>query len=277
MKSYADLTTLKSASYLNITGTTEDTAMRKMLEAATVEIDKFCHRFFHCQEGTRYYDGDRSKLFPGDDILSVTTLKVDADGNGVWEATYAVTDYHLMPFNSYPKTWLEIASGGSYQDFGGNIKKAVEIAGVIGYGDGLSATPYYDSGGTTNEALDASELGVDVSSGALFAVGQTIRVENEQMYIQSISTNTLTVRRGVNGTIAATHDTGKAVYIYEYPAPISEACALIAMRAYKLMVNAGQRAEGSPETGVTYLTKSFDVDIVNRLAPYIKVVKGKMH
>ena len=56
-----------------------------------------------------------------------------------------------------------------------------------------------------NEALDASETGVDVDSGAVFKVGQTIQVDSEQMYISAISTNTLTVTRGYNGSTAATH------------------------------------------------------------------------
>jgi len=56
-----------------------------------------------------------------------------------------------------------------------------------------------------NEALDASETGVDVDDGSVFKVGQTIQVDSEQMYISGKSTNTLTVTRGYNGSTAATH------------------------------------------------------------------------
>lgn len=106
MKSYADLTTIKSALYLNITGTDNDTAIRKLLEAASAEIDNFTHRHFNIRSETRYYDGDFQRLFLFDDVLSITTLKLDLDGDGVYETTFAGSDYRMIPFNRYPKTRL---------------------------------------------------------------------------------------------------------------------------------------------------------------------------
>ena len=71
---------------------------------------------------------------------------------------------------------------------------------------------------TLNEALDDSETAIDVSdassgnsaSQAIIA-GMTIRVDDEEMYVSSVSTNTLTVVRGVNYTTAAAHDNSTAV------------------------------------------------------------------
>jgi hypothetical protein len=64
------------------------------------------------------------------------------------------------------------------------------------------------SGATLAEALDNSETGIDVSAGTKFAVGETIRIDSEHMYIQSISSNTLTVKRPTDGTTAVVHSTG---------------------------------------------------------------------
>jgi len=64
-----------------------------------------------------------------------------------------------------------------------------------------------------NEALDNSETAVDVDSGAEFAEGEVILVESEQMYISSISSNTLTVTRGYNSTSAVTHSDNTQVVI----------------------------------------------------------------
>ena len=68
------------------------------------------------------------------------------------------------------------------------------------------------SGTTLAEALDNSETGIDVADGTKFAVGETIRIESEHMYIQSISSNTLTVKRETDGTDAVTHITGLDIY-----------------------------------------------------------------
>ena len=44
------------------------------------------------------------------------------------------------------------------------------------------------------------------------------------MYIESISSNTLTVERGVAGSTAATHSSSDQVYFYTYPAAVTQAC-----------------------------------------------------
>lgn len=64
---------------------------------------------------------------------------------------------------------------------------------------------------TLAEALDETETAIDVTDGTLFNVYDYIRVGDELMHIESISTNTLTVRRGVNGFTAAEHDSGAVV------------------------------------------------------------------
>jgi len=75
------------------------------------------------------------------------------------------------------------------------------------------------SGATLNEALDNSETPIDVSDGTKFIVGDTIRIDNEHMYVQSISSNTLTVRRNRDGTSAVTHDNGTPIKIFRPKIP----------------------------------------------------------
>lgn len=68
---------------------------------------------------------------------------------------------------------------------------------------------------TLNEALDASETGVDVNTGhgTRFVKGSVIRIEDELMWVSSISTDTLTVTRGYAGSTAAAHVTGLTIEI----------------------------------------------------------------
>ena len=61
------------------------------------------------------------------------------------------------------------------------------------------------------EALDSSETGVDVDDGDYFEVGDYIRIEDEIMEVTAISTNTLTVIRGVQGSTKASHSDDTAV------------------------------------------------------------------
>jgi hypothetical protein len=53
---------------------------------------------------------------------------------------------------------------------------------------------------------------IPVSSGALFAVGETIAVDGERMYVYDITGNNLSVWRSYDGTTLAEHTSGAAVY-----------------------------------------------------------------
>jgi hypothetical protein len=69
--------------------------------------------------------------------------------------------------------------------------------------------------GTSNEALDSSETGVDVVAGdaVKFAVGDAIRIDDEIMLVTAINTSTevLTVTRGALGSTAASHNTAAEI------------------------------------------------------------------
>jgi len=282
MNAYADLTTLKSEAYANQVKTTNDTYLRKLLEDASRLIDKFCMRHFYCWEGKRYFDGAGSRLYLSDDLLSVTTLKSDPGADGTFENSYtANTDYLLYPLNGYPKTRIDIGYAAAYSDFAAEIPRGVEIDGVFGYGDGNSATPYRDSGAVVNTGGMTDSItthALATGKGALFSVGQTVRIENEQLYITSISTDTLTFlanpARGQNGTTAAAHVAGKVIYIYEYPAPIVEACLITAMRTWKRKDSAFQDQVGIPELGIVMAKKGLDPDVIERIAQYTKVLNS---
>jgi hypothetical protein len=90
------------------------------------------------------------------------------------------------------------------------------------------------------------------------------------MYVQSYSTNTLTVVRGVNGTTAAAHTTGAALAIYQYPSPIAEATLIQAARLWKRRdtpvsrpdPSGGQRGRGSA---------ALDLDVMALLSAYTRI------
>jgi|TARA_R110002020_G_scaffold73987_1_gene189645 hypothetical protein len=85
-----------------------------------------------------------------------------------------------------------------------------------------------DTGTNIAEALDTSKTGVDVESGhgGRFSEGDFIKVDSEIMYVDSVSSDTLTCDRGVSGTTAATHDSGASLLFTGYTAPATNGWTL---------------------------------------------------
>ena len=269
MNAYADVDTLKSKEFASITENVEETRFKLLLEAASQYLDKRCERFFYCYEGTKYYDG-AGILMDIDDILSVTTLKLDEDGDGTYEETMATSDYLLYPLNNYPKSWIEISSASNYGAFASGAKKGVEIVGVFGYGDGDSATPYVDTGQTVVDApLTIGAVTLTVGNTNILSVGQTLRIESEQLYIEAkLDATQVTVRRAVNGTTAAAHVATTAIYVYRYPAMIWQATLMLAMKAWKRKDSAFQDVSGNPVTGALVTYRDEDPDIARVIDRY---------
>lgn len=260
MNSYNDLGTLKG--HLDITGTGNDTYLLEILNAASRQIEMYCHRWFYVKSETRYFDGSQSPWFH-EDILSITTFKVDQDGDATYESTLATTDYHLYPLNGFPYTYTKISSNSDYGGFAPGIRKGIEIVGDFGYGDGESASPYTTSGDATAEDVDASETTIDITLYSSFSAGQTVLIDSEQMYVTDATDDTtdyITITRGVNGTSAVTHDTSTTIYIYDYPEPIKQACLIQTMRWWNRRDSAFADVIVS-ELGAQTIYKGLDPDI----------------
>ncbi len=276
--SYADVTTFKSDEYANISTNTEQVAFRQLLESASRHLDRRCHRWFYVWEGTRYYDGKSGHLVV-DDLLDVDSVKLDLDGDGVFETTMApyvaavYGDYLLYPLNKYPKQWLELSPNSNQGSFGSD-PRSVEIDGWHGYGDGESATPYYTSGQTVIDApLTAVAVVLTVTSTTNLGAGMTLRIETEQIYIERIiNPTTCTIRRAANGTTAAAHVATTPISIYEYPAPIMQATLVLAMKAWKRKDSAFQDAVGSAETGLVVAFKDEDPLVKGIIKDYMRYV-----
>jgi len=287
---YASLAQLKTR--LGIADKTNDAQLRLLLEAASRAVDKHCKRHFYVKTETKYFDGgaytqpaiDRytgqvveyaSRLVVPDLLsISASGLKFDSDQDAVYEYTLAVTDYILYPYVDFPKTRidLDLRQGDYYYYPVG--QKPIEIAGVWGYGDGQSAAPYEDSGATLTVA-DATSASVTASLGAAFAAGQTVLCESEQMYIKSISANTLITVRAVNGTTGAAHS-AKAAYIYRYPEEVGEAVKLTASRLWVRKDSSYATVIASAEIGELEIYRGLDPDVKRFLQPYIRMRRKTM-
>lgn len=272
---YASLGELKSA--LGETSTTDDTILLRVLEAVSRLIDKRCRRHFYVVTSTRYYTAeDVDLLLLPEDLLAVTTLKTDDDGDRTYDETWASGDYDLEPYNRFPKTRIRITPDGDYS-FPAQVPKGVEIAGTWGHGDGFLASPVEDTGKTVKTdgwtSSFSTSLGLTTGNGSSFSAGQTLLVDSEQIYITAVSTDTLTVKRGVNGTSAASHTAATAIYRYLYPPEVKEACILQSVRAYK-RPEAPFGVIGSPEIGQVVMVTKIDTDVLLYLEPFIRYAVG---
>ncbi len=113
-------------------------------------------------------------------------------GNVISELNSAGTAYNFV--KNFPTTITDVVSSV------GN-----DLYVFLGDDDEYWYMATTTSSATLNEALDASETGVDVTDGTQFTVGDIITMNSEDMYVGVIAGNTLTVLRGYVGTTAATH------------------------------------------------------------------------
>jgi hypothetical protein len=226
INTYCRLDEVKAAASLD--GVSEhDLALWGYIEAASREIEDECNRHFWIEENaTRYFDALDGRRLWIDDVLSIDSVAADeAHDLSYSQAWTEGTDYVLWPWDEWPKERLEAGPQGRYR-FRAGRGRYVRIVGDWGYGDGMSATPYYLTGGVIT--VDGASTSATVTGGAALAGGDTIRVDDEQMFVRDVAENVLTVVRGINGTLAAAHTDG-AVSRYQWPARIRQACTRLAI------------------------------------------------
>jgi len=117
---------------------TEDTLLEDMVMAASRTIDNDTSRRFFTtsSDETRTYQATSFDSLCFIDILSVTSLKTDDDGDGVYETTWATTDFFLAPFTAAldgkPYTVIHTTPNGSYT-FPVGAYAGVQVVGKFGY------------------------------------------------------------------------------------------------------------------------------------------------
>lgn len=106
---------------LSISDTPDDTMLATIITAVSREIDGWTKRRFYTTvaDETRYYTPEFSDVLLPGDIVAVTSLATDADGDRTYETTWATTDYDLEPFNASldgrPYESLRVTPNGRYR------------------------------------------------------------------------------------------------------------------------------------------------------------------
>lgn len=137
---YVTPETLKSRT--GITDSYDDAEMWTACRAVSRWIDDHCDRVFARRAVTVKLETCGQYSLSTPDLVSVTTLKTDVDGDGVFETTWSASDYELQPVNAalevQPQPYTSIAAVGSYlfptvyRALGARTYR-VELAGVLGW------------------------------------------------------------------------------------------------------------------------------------------------
>lgn len=202
-----------------------------IIEAASRYCDDKTGRRFYPRVQTRLYDiPDDDTLELMDDLLEITTF-TNGDSTVITSANYTLLEANETPYwavkikDSSTITWETPTSGSSEQ--------VLSVLGVWGF------RPDYDTlgwtaGGTLGAAIaDTTTLTATMTAGHTLASGQIWKFGSEIVQ-GDVSTNTLTfVKRGDNGSTAATHLNGSTVYYWTPYAPIKQAVYSIVNSVYK--------------------------------------------
>lgn len=202
-----------------------DATLLRLIDEVSREFDRETGRHFYANVATKYFDGvNGTTLWLDDDLLSITSLKVDANQDQTYSTTYAsATDYWLWPDNATPYRRVDINS----QQITANAavwpvgRRRVQIAGTWGYSNETE-----DTGITVVDAAGMTAVQTTiVVANAIDAIdpGETIIIGTEQMYVSSLTATQLTVQRGINGTTAAVHALGAAISRRRYPRDVENA------------------------------------------------------
>jgi hypothetical protein len=132
----------------DVTDPTDDDNLILAINAATEDIEETCRRRFYTNsvDEVRYYDTEFDDLLfiPGPDIVSITTLKTDSDGDGTYETTWAASDYVLLPRNA-------ALDGSAY--------RRISIAPRGSYVFPTAVRDFYPSTGAYRRSYGVSEVG----------------------------------------------------------------------------------------------------------------------
>jgi len=164
------------------------------------------------------------------DLLEVATL-LNGDGVAIASSEYYLDSPNFTPYHAIV---LRESSSTLWQ-FGlsGDSEYVISVTGVWGYHDDWASAFVSRSLLTGNMTSSVTTAGVTTGTGAIFSNGMLVRVGTEYMAVDGVSTDTLTVRRGVNGSTAAAHSTGDTLYQYMPMTAIAEATKRIGMQAYR--------------------------------------------
>lgn len=229
--------------------------IEREIERASREVDDICRRpdGFFATTDTRYFAGTGHEYIDIPDLLAATTINLDEDGDRTYGLTLVLTDYYLKRAywpdeDATPWNRLVLDSAGQRSSLV-ERHRLVEIVGRWGYSEDLETVEASGVAITGTLGDTGADLSLAVSADADIAIGQTLKLENEQVYVSGDGGSLLwTVVRAVNGTTGAAH-TNVGVSRYKYPAKVREVTLELAGKAWMRRSEPSRVVAGTPLAG----------------------------
>ncbi len=289
---YAQLANVKADLNIASTTTSYDSILLRLIEDVSRSADALTRRTFYASSMTRVYDVERTRywdggyafggaqereFWPTDDICSITSVKVDTDGDLVYETTLALnTDYLPWPStqdpaNPSPYRRIDLNPLSTLLQAWPYGRNRVQIVGLFGYSNEVE-----DTGQTVaDNPLTAGATTLTMGSTATISVGETIELESEQVYVSAVaSATTLTIIRAQNGTAAASHANGVTVYRRRYNRLIERAVTMQVCRLYKRRETGFANTIANTDLGTYTIFRGLDPDVQAMLGQFVEVAAG---
>lgn len=262
---------------MGITGTSNDGVLWMTLNAASRAVDRYCNRHFFVLEETRLFDIDDPLQVTIPDLISVTEFLEDLDGDRVFETLRTASDYALYPLNASPGSKSGRPYGRIRSDLGTTStpfsigRSRLSIEGRWGYRFQL-----VDTGSTVSSGggISASVTIIPVDAVTEIQAGITIVIGDEQMFVRQVNGTNVSVKRGLNGSVATTHVDTSPITFISIPSEVAEATALLAARYWKSKDATSGGFAGVSGFGSIRVRPGFDTEIEQLLAPLRKLPIG---
>ncbi|WML79181.1 hypothetical protein [Streptomyces sp. VNUA74] len=160
----------------------------RAVAAASRAAEGLLHRVFYPRVETKLFNWPNGqyarswRLWLGqNELISVSSLS--SGGVGIPEANYFLEPNEFGP--PYDRVEIDLDSASAFSS-AGTHQRAISITGIWGYADDNTAV------GALTEALDASEVSVDVDgeTAAQVGVGSVLKVDGERMLVTARTTLT---------------------------------------------------------------------------------------
>jgi hypothetical protein len=220
------------------TSAADDPVIDDIIEQSSRICDDETGRHFYPLVQTQLYDypknpptRDTDTLKLKDDLLSLTAF-LNGDGTAVTS-----TDYNLLDVN-FPPYWgiqIKDVSSISWQtNAAGSSQQVLSVSGIWGYHPTYSVDGWALATTLNGAITDTTGLTWNVTTGTALVVGQLVKIDNEFLIVSVVNVNAITfVKRGDDGSTAATHLTLAPIYIWNAYKPIKTAVYEIANSLYK--------------------------------------------
>ena len=139
-------------------------------------------------------------------------LIIMKDSSGAYDSGSTSGDAYIYDFKF--KSW--VFASDLLTDGTANIKYQYSNFDIDYNGDLCILEHSPASANQLAEVLDNSEREIDVDNGGVWDAGDIAQIDAESMKVLSISSNTLTVRRGYNGTTKAIHSDDTAIFMHKF-------------------------------------------------------------